>query len=135
MAHSTPETERQVPALLPRAARQMNLHMHDLRREAGSRLLERAPISTPFSCFSTTPTSRRAAATSSRRSSRSTLTIQRIDAQRRASGEASKWAQELAEMKQNLQEVPQKCHKLVESTAEQGSKRTATARKINPLGA
>jgi DNA-binding PadR family transcriptional regulator len=42
---------------------------------------------------------------------------------------------ELAEMKQNLRAVPQKCHKLVESTAEQGSKRTATARRINPLGA
>ena len=46
-----------------------------------------------------------------------------------------KWEQELAAMKQNLQAVPQKCHKLVESTAEQGSKRTATARRINPLGA
>ena len=33
--------------------------------------------------------------------------IQRIEAQRRASGEASKWEQELAEMKQNLQAVPQ----------------------------
>ena len=61
--------------------------------------------------------------------------IQRIDAQRQARGEASKWEQELAEMKQNLQAVPQKCHKLVESTAEQGSKRTATARRIKPLGA
>ena len=61
--------------------------------------------------------------------------IQRIDAQQRANREASKWEQELAEMKQNLQAVPQNCHKLVELTAEQGPKRTATARKINPLGA
>ena len=55
-------------------------------------------------------------------------TIQRIDAQRRASGEAAKWQQELAEMKKNLQEVPQKRHKLVESTAVQGSEKIATAR-------
>src|SRR3989442_2973182 len=48
-------------------------------------------------------------------------TIQRIDAQRRASGEAAKWEQELAEMKKTLRTVPQKCHKLVESTDEQGS--------------
>jgi hypothetical protein len=55
-------------------------------------------------------------------------TIQRIDAQRRASGEAAKWEQDLAEMKKNLQAMPQKPHKLVESTAVQGSEKTATAR-------
>jgi hypothetical protein len=34
-------------------------------------------------------------------------TIQRIDAQRRASGEAAKWEQDLADLKENLQQGPQ----------------------------
>ena len=55
-------------------------------------------------------------------------TIQRIDAQRRASGEAAKWEQELAEMKKNLRDVPQKCHKLVESGEKRDAEKPATAR-------
>ena len=35
-------------------------------------------------------------------------TIQRIDAQRRESGEAAKWEQDLAEMQKNLPQGPQK---------------------------
>ena len=35
-------------------------------------------------------------------------TIKRIDAQRRESGEAAQWEQELAELRQNLQQGPQK---------------------------
>jgi integrase len=113
----------------------LNLHMHDLRREAGSRLLERGVDLHTVQLF----LDHANISTSSRYLKPSKLAlhtaIQRIDAQRRASGEATKWEQELAEMKQNLQAVPQKCHKLVESTAEPGSKRTATARRINLLGA
>src|SRR5438093_2472710 len=94
----------------------MNLHMHDLRREAGSRLLERgADLHTVqlFLDHANISTSRRYL-----KPSKLALhtTIQRIDAERRASGEAVKWEQELAEMKKNLRDVPQKCHKLVESS-------------------
>jgi len=55
-------------------------------------------------------------------------TIQRIDAQRRANGEAAKWEQELAEMKKNLRDVPQKCHKLIESGEKRDVEKPATAR-------
>src|SRR3989454_10717943 len=55
-------------------------------------------------------------------------TIQRIDAQRRASGEAAKREQEVAEIKKKQQAVPRKCHKLVESTAKRSSEKIATAR-------
>jgi hypothetical protein len=51
-------------------------------------------------------------------------TIQRIDAQRRASEMGARARGD----EKNLQAVPQKRHKLVESTAEQGSEKTATAR-------
>ena len=106
----------------------MNLHMHDLRREAGSRLLERGADLHTVQLF----LDHANISTSSRYLKPSKLalhtTIQRIDAQRRASGEAAKWEQELTEMKKKLQEVPQKRHKLVESTPEQGSEKTATAR-------
>ena len=60
-------------------------------------------------------------------------TIQRIDAQRRASGEAAKWEQELAEMKKNLRDVPQKCTKLVESGEKR--RRNRNRKLVNRLGA
>jgi hypothetical protein len=41
--------------------------------------------------------------------------IHRIDAQRRESGEAAKWEQELAEMQKNLQQGHKKDHKLIKS--------------------
>ena len=41
-------------------------------------------------------------------------TIQRIDAQRRESGEAAKWEQDLAELRKNLPQGPQKGHTLIE---------------------
>ena len=98
------------------------------RSSAGSRLLERGGDLHTVQLF----LDRANISTSSRYLKPSKLalhtTIQRIDAQRRASGEAAKWEQELAEMKKNLQEVPQKCHKLVESTAKRSSEKTATAR-------
>src|SRR5713101_6725774 len=86
----------------------MNLHMHDLRREAGSRLLERGADLHTVQLF----LDHANISTSSRYLKPSKLalhtTIQRIDAQRRASGEAAKWEQEVAELKKNLHEGPQK---------------------------
>jgi integrase len=99
--------ERAVPSLLPRAAQEDELHMYDLRREAGSRLLERGADLHTVQLF----LDHANISTSSRYLKPSKLalhtTIQRIDAQRRASGEASKWEQELAEMKQ----ICRGCHK------------------------
>ena len=106
----------------------LNLHMHDLRREAGSRLLERGADLHTVQLF----LDHANISTSSRYLKPSKLalhaTIQRIDAQRRASGEAAKWEQELAEMKKNLRNVPQKCHKLVESGEKRDVEKPATAR-------
>src|SRR5436309_15909292 len=86
----------------------MNLHMHDLRREAGSRLLERGADLHTVQLF----LDHANISTSSRYLKPSKLalhtTIQRIDAQRRASGEATKWEQEVPEMQKNLQRWPQK---------------------------
>jgi integrase len=74
----------------------MNLHMHDLRREAGSRLLERgADLHTVQQFLDHANIS-----TSSRYLKPSKLalhtTIRRIDEQRRRSGEAAKWERERA---------------------------------------
>jgi integrase len=86
---------------------ELNLHMHDLRREAGSRLLERGADLHTVQLF----LDHANISTSSRYLKPSKLalhtTIRRIDAERRASGEAAKWEQERAETKKNLQEVPQ----------------------------
>jgi len=102
--------------------------MHDLRREAGSRLLERGADLHTVQLF----LDHANISTSSRYLKPSKLalhtTIQRIDAQRRASGEAAKWEQELTEMKKNLRDVPQKCHKLVESGEKRDAEKAATAR-------
>ena len=86
----------------------MNRHMHDLRREAGSRLLERGADLHRVQLF----LDHAIISTSSRDLKPSKLalhtTIQRIDAQRRESGEAAKWEQDLAELRKNLQQGPQK---------------------------
>jgi integrase len=107
----------------------LNLRMHDLRREAGSRLLERGADLHTVQLF----LDHANISTSSRYLKPSKLalhtTIQRIAAQRRASGEAAKWEQELAEMKKNLRDVPQKCHKLVESGEKRDVEKPATARE------
>jgi hypothetical protein len=42
-------------------------------------------------------------------------TIQRIDARRRKRGDAAKWEQDLAELRENLQQGPQKGHMLIKS--------------------
>ena len=113
----------------------MNLHMHDLRREAGSRLLERgADLHTVQQFLDHANIS-----TSSRYLKPSKLalhtTIRRIDEQRRQSGEAAKWERELAEIRKNVQHGAQKGHKLVESTRQRKAEDSVTARKANPLGA
>ena len=113
----------------------MNLHRHDLRREAGSRLLERgADLHTVQQFLDHANIS-----TSSRYLKPSKLalrtTIQRIDAQRRQSGEAAKWEEELAEMRRNLQDGAQKGHKQVKSAERRRSENGTTASKPNHLGA
>ena len=94
----------------------MNLHMHDLRREAGSRLLERGADLHTVQLF----LDHANISTSSRYLKPSKLalhtTIKRIDAQRRESGEAAKWEQDLAELRENLQQGPQKGHTLIQSS-------------------
>ncbi len=62
-------------------------------------------------------------------------TIQRIDEQRRQSGEAAKWEQELADLQKNLRQLPQNCHKLVKSARQRKSENDVTARKPSHLGA
>jgi integrase len=113
----------------------MNLHMHDLRREAGSRLLERgADLHTVQQFLDHANIS-----TSSRYLKPSKLalhtTIRRIDEQRRQSGEAAKWERELAEIRKNVQHGAQKAHKLLESTRQRKAEDSVTASKPNRLGA
>ena len=113
----------------------MNLHMHDLRREAGSRLLERgADLHTVQQFLDHANIS-----TSSRYLKPSKLalhtTIRGIDEQRRRSGEAAKWERELAEIRRNVQHGAQKGHKLVESTRQRKAEDSVTASKPNRLGA
>jgi integrase len=99
----------------------LNLHMHDLRREAGSRLLERGADLHTVQLF----LDHANISTSSRYLKPSKLalhaTIQRIDEQRRQSGEAAKWEQELTEIRANLQQAAQKGHKLVQSARHRGA--------------
>ena len=115
----------------------MNLHIHDFRREAGSRLLERgADLHTVTVQLFLDHAN---ISTSSRYLKPSKLalhtTIHRIDAQRRQSGEAAKWEEELAELRKDLLEGAQKGHKLVRSAEQRGSKKDVTASKPNHLGA
>ena len=109
--------------------------MHDLRREAGSRLLERgADLHTvqQFLDHANISTSTRYLKPSKLALHR---TIQRIDEQRRQSGEAAKWEEELAELRKNLQEGAQKGHKLVRSAQQRRLENDVTASKPNHLGA
>jgi hypothetical protein len=62
-------------------------------------------------------------------------TIRRIDEQRRQSGEASKWEEELAEMRKNSREGAQRGHKLLKSSRRSGSESEITASKPSHLGA
>jgi hypothetical protein len=109
--------------------------MHDLRREAGSRLLEREADLHTVQLFLDHASS----SMSSRCLKLSKLaldtTIRRIDAERRASGEAAEWEQDLAEMKKNLRDEAQGCHKLVESGEKRDVEKTRNRRLVNPLGA
>jgi integrase len=113
----------------------MNLHMHDLRREAGSRLLERGADLHTVQLF----LDHANISTSSRYLKPSKLalhtTIHRIDAQRRESGEAAKWEQELAEMQKNLQQGPQKGPQADKIVRQREAGNTVTPPRINRLGA
>jgi integrase len=115
--------------------RKMNLHIHDLRREAGSRLLERGADLHTVQLF----LDHANISTSSRYLKPSKLAlhtaIQRIDEQRRASGEAAKWEQDLAELRKNLPPGPQKGPHADTIGARRGPGKTATPPGINRLGA
>ena len=62
-------------------------------------------------------------------------TIQRIDAQRRESGEAAKWEQDLAELKKNLSKGPQKGPHADKIARQREDGKTVTPPTINRLGA
>jgi hypothetical protein len=62
-------------------------------------------------------------------------TIRRIDAQRRESGEAAKWEQELAEMRKNMQQGPQKGPQAGKIVRQREVGTTVTPPRINRLGA
>jgi integrase len=113
----------------------MNLHMHDLRREAGSRLLERGAALHTVQLF----LDHANISTSSRYLKPSKLalhtTIQRIDAQRRESGEAAKWEHDLAELWKNLPQGPQKEPHADRIAGQREVGKTATPPRVNRLGA
>jgi integrase len=115
--------------------RKMNLHMHDLRREAGSRLLERGADLHTVQLF----LDHANISTSSRYLKPSKLalhtTIQRIDAQRRESGEAAKWEQDLAELRKNLPQGPQKGPHADRIARQREVGKTVTPPRVNRLGA
>ena len=112
----------------------MNLHMHDLRREAGSRLLERGADLHTVQLF----LDHANISTSSRylRPSKLALhtTIKRIDA-RRESGEAAKWEQDLAELRKNLPQGPQKGPQADRIARQREAGKTVTPPTVNRLGA
>src|SRR5215831_15655851 len=113
--------------------RKLNLRVHDLRRQAGSRLLERGVDLHTVQLF----LDHANISTSSRYLKPSKLAlhtaIQRIDGQRRASGGAAKWEQDLAELRKNLPQAPQKgpYADTIEVRREAGE--TATPPTINRL--
>jgi hypothetical protein len=61
--------------------------------------------------------------------------IQRIDAQRRESGEAAKWEQELAELRKNLQQGLQKGPHADRIVRQREVGKTVTPPTINRMGA
>jgi integrase len=115
--------------------KKMNLHMHDLRREAGSRLLERGADLHTVQLF----LDHANISTSSRYLKPSKLalhtTIQRIDAQRRESGEAAKWERDLAELRENLQRGPQKGPQADRIVRRREDGKNVTPPRVNRLGA
>src|SRR5437867_4172701 len=112
----------------------MNLHMHDLRREAGSRLLERGADLHTVQLF----LEHANISTSSRYLKPSKLalhtTIQRIDAQRRESGEAATWEQDLAELRKNLSQGPQKGPHADRIVRQREVGKTVTPPRVNRFG-
>src|SRR5262245_1869854 len=112
----------------------MNLHMHDLRREAGSRLLERGADLDTVQLF----LDHANISTSSRYLKPSKLalhtTIQRIDAQRRASGEAANGGRARCS-EEKLAQGPQKRPHADKISPRRAGGNTATPPTINDLGA
>ena len=113
----------------------MNLHMHDLRREAGSRLLERGADLHTVQLF----LDHANISTSSRYLKPSKLalhtTIKRIDAQRRESGESAKWEKDLAELRKNLQQGPPNGPHADKIARQREAGQTVTPPAVNRLGA
>jgi hypothetical protein len=62
-------------------------------------------------------------------------TIRRIDAQRRESGEAAKWEQDLAELRENLRQGPQKGPHADRIVPQREAGKTGTPSAINRSGA
>src|SRR5437667_11330469 len=62
-------------------------------------------------------------------------TIQRIDVQRRESGEAAKWEQDLAELRKNLPQGPQKGPHADRIVRQREGGKPATSPRVNHLGA
>ena len=62
-------------------------------------------------------------------------TIQRIDAQRRESGEAAKWEQDLAERRESLRLGPQKGPQADRIVGQREDRKSLTPPTINRLGA
>lgn len=62
-------------------------------------------------------------------------TIQRIDAQRRESREAAKWEQDLAELRRNLQQGPQKGPHADRIVRQREAGKAVTPPRVNRLGA
>jgi hypothetical protein len=62
-------------------------------------------------------------------------TIQWIDAQRRVCGEAAKWQREVAELKKNLQQGPQKGPQADKIGRQREGGKSVTPPTINRLGA
>jgi cell division protein FtsB len=62
-------------------------------------------------------------------------TTQRIDAQRRESGETAKWEQDLAELRKNLPQGPQKGPQADRIVRQREVGNTVTPPRINRLGA
>jgi integrase len=125
---------RFLPCCRERLAK-MNLHMHDLRREAGSRLLERGADLHTVQLF----LDHANISTSSRYLKPSKLalhtTIRRIDARRRESGEAAKWEQEVAELQKKLHQGPQKGPQADKIARQREGGNSVTPPRINRLGA
>ncbi len=113
----------------------MNLHMHDLRREAGSRLLERGADLHTVQLF----LDHANISTSSRYLKPSKLalhtTIQRIDASGARAAKQQNGSRTWPKCRKTCRRGHKKGHKLIESVVGMRPERTVTPPRINRLGA